>query len=66
MDKSLLRYIPKDMKKDVVNIYKSQTEYNEYTKRWNTLIAVEWSDGEINEYQNATYMFNKLKEFGRD
>lgn len=30
------------------------------------MIVVEWKDGAINEYQNASYMRAKLQEFGRN
>lgn len=60
-----MRYIPRSYKNEVEDIYKGEKVWNEITKRWNTMIVVEWKDGEINEYQNATYMFNVLKYFGR-
>lgn len=63
--KELMRYIPRSYKNEVEDIYKGEKVWNEITKRWNTMIVVEWKDGEINEYQNATYMFNVLKYFGR-
>ncbi len=62
----LLSYIPKEYKKEVANIYEAAKEWNEYTKRWNTPITVEWTDGTENTYQNASYMKNLLKEFGRN
>ena len=65
MDKELMRYIPKEYKAQVENIYKAEREWNEYTQRWNQTITVEWTDGETNTYQNAGYMKNLLKEFGR-
>ena len=61
----LMRYIPKEYKNEVADIYKGEKEWNEYTQRWNTLIVVEWKDGETSTYQNAGYMKNLLKEFGR-
>lgn len=64
--KELMRYIPKEYKNEVANIKKGEKVYNEYTNRWNITIIVEWKDGEINEYQNASYMKEKLEEFGRD
>lgn len=64
MDK-LMRYIPKAYKNQVANIYEAGKEWNEYTQRWNMMITVEWTDGEENTYQNATYMNQKLKEDGR-
>lgn len=63
--KELMRYIPRSYKNEVEDIYKGEKVWNEITKRWNTMIVVEWKDGEINEYQNATFMFNVLKYFGR-
>lgn len=50
-----MRYIPRFYKNEVENIYKGEKVWNEITKRWNTMIVVEWKDGEINEYQNATF-----------
>ena len=52
----LMRYIPKIYKDEVKNIYKGEKVWNEITKRWNTVIVVEWEDGETNEFQNASYM----------
>lgn len=63
--KELLKYIPKEYKAEVKSIRKGEKVFNEITKRWNTTIIVEWTDGSENEYQNATYMFNLLKDFGR-
>ena len=63
--KELLKYIPKQYKAEVENIRKGEKVWNEYTKRWNTTIIVEWKDGTENEYQNASYMRELLKDFGR-
>ena len=66
MDNKLMRYIPKEYKRDVVNIEKCRGNvWNENTRKWNTMINVEWSDGSENCYQNATYMWNLLRDFGR-
>ena len=65
MTKELMRYIPKEYKDQVSDIYEGEREWNEITKRWNTTIVVEWTDEEVNEYQNKSYMRMKLKEFGR-
>ena len=65
MNKYLLRYIPKVYKNEVKDIYYGEKVYNEYTKRWNKTIIVIWKDLEENEYQNATYMKNKLSDIGR-
>lgn len=63
---NLLRYIPKEYKKEVANIEKVQgMVFNEITRRYNTMICVTWKDGQENCYQNATYMYNLLKDFGR-
>lgn len=66
MANKLMRYIPKEYKNQVADIYEAGKEWNEYTNRWNVLITVEWTDGRENTYQNASYMQNLLKEFGRD
>lgn len=66
IDKSLMRYIPREYKKDVVSIQRGNKTWNNHTKRWNTSINVVWSDDTENEYTNATHMYWKLKEFGRD
>ena len=63
--KELLEYIPKQYKAEVENIRKGEKVWNEYTKRWNTTIIVEWKDGTEDEYQNASYMRELLKDFGR-
>lgn len=66
MNKDLMRYIPKEYKDEVEDIYEAGKEWNEYTNRWNVLVTVEWKDGETNTYQNKSYMKAKLTEFGRD
>ena len=65
MTKELMRYIPKEYKEQVSDIYEGEREWNEITQRWNTPIVVEWTDGEENIYQNKSYMKFKLKEIGR-
>lgn len=66
MTNKLMRYIPKEYRSQVVDIYKAEKEWNVHTQRWNTLITVEWIDGKKNTYQNASYIKNLLKDFGRD
>lgn len=66
MQKELMRYIPKIYKNEVEDIYKGEKVWNEHTNCWNSTIIVKWKDGEVNEYQNSTYMKGKLAEFGRD
>lgn len=63
---TLMKYIPKEYKSQVSRIYKDERVWNDATKRWNTMITVEWTDGNVNTYQNATYMKNVLKDFGRN
>ena len=63
---NLMRYIPKEYKNEVADIYEAGREWNEHTQRWNTLITVEWKDGIENTYQNASYMRAKLIEVGRE
>lgn len=66
MTNTLMRYIPKEYKSQVADIYEAGKEWNEYTQRWNTLITVQWTDGEENTFQNASYMRAKLTEVGRE
>lgn len=65
MENKLLRYIPKEYKNEVEDIRYGEVEWNEFTNRWNQLIVVTWKNGEEDTYQNATFMREKLKEFGR-
>jgi len=63
---NLMRYIPSEYKKEVKSICRSKDkEWNEITRCWSNTITVEWTDGEVSEYQNSTYMYYLLKEFGR-
>lgn len=62
---NLMRYIPKIYKAEVESIREGNKVWNEHTKRWNTTIIVVWKDGEEDEYQNASYMRELLKDFGR-
>lgn len=69
MDSKLLQYIPKFYKRFVSDIYLGERIWNEHTKRWNNVIVVEWcidDEYETSTYQNASYMYNTLKEFGND
>lgn len=59
----LMRYIPKEYKHLVQDIYESEREWNEYTNRWNTPVIVEWQNGESTIFQNKGFMRNALKEF---
>lgn len=66
MNNNLMRYIPKEYKQEVENIEKCRgMVYNENTGKWNTMICVTWKDGRKNSYQNATYMWHVLRDFGR-
>lgn len=63
-NKNLMRYIPKEYKSLVVDIYEEKERvWNELTNKWNTMVTVEWKNGEIDTYQNKSYMTNVLKEF---
>ena len=66
IDETLLKYIPKEYKKQVISIQKGDKVLNEYTHKWNVMIDVIWSNGEETNYQNASYMHSLLKEFGRN
>lgn len=62
MKESLMRYIPKEYKALVENIYEGEKEWNEVSKRWNVSIVVEWINGEISYFANKTFMKEVLKE----
>lgn len=64
-NKDLMRYIPKDFKKDVQDIRTGSKEWDEVTRHWGTTVIVTWSDGNQNEFANKTFMREHLKEFGR-
>lgn len=66
INKALLKYIPKEYKKQISSIQKGEKVWNDVTHRWNIMIDVVWTDGKEISYQNASYMYNKLKEFGRE
>lgn len=59
----LMRYIPKEFKPFVVNIYEGEKEFDEITRRWNTRLVVEWQNGEQSDFKNKTWAFTCLKEF---
>lgn len=63
MANELMRYIPREFKKLVVNIYDGERVYNEFTKKWNTMVVVEWENGTVSEFQNRAFMRECLKEF---
>ena len=65
--KELLKYIPKEFKDLVVDIYESDKEFNEFTGRWCTPLVVKWANGETSTFQNKSFAFSCLREFhGRD
>lgn len=67
MNKELLKYIPKEFKDLVTDIYEGRKELNEVTGRFCTPLIVEWENGETSVFQNKNFAFNCLKEFhGRD
>lgn len=66
MGKDLLKYIPKEYKNQVESIERGKKVWNEYTRKWNIIVNVTWKDGEVSNYQNASYMYSMLKEFGRN
>lgn len=64
MNKELLRYIPKEFKDLVVDIYLStEKEFDETTNKWSFPLYVEWQNGETSIFQNKTFAKNCLKEF---
>ena len=58
----LMRYIPKEFKPFVVNIYEGEREFDERTRRWNTRLVVEWQNGEQSNFKNKSWAFTCLKE----
>lgn len=62
MNKELMRYIPKEFKALVVDIYEGEEEYNEITRRMQIPITVEWQNGEVSYFANKTWMRVNLKE----
>jgi len=63
MNKQLMKYIPKEYKELVEDIYEGEKVWNEITNVWNTYLIVEWKNGEVTEFQNKSYARNVLKEF---
>lgn len=59
----LMKYIPKEYKLLVVDIYTGESEWNEVTKRWNTELVVEWENGKTSRFQTKSYARETLKEF---
>lgn len=62
MNKTLLRYIPKEFKPFVVDIYEGDKEFDEIKRRWNTRLVVEWQNGERSEFTNKSWALTCLKE----
>lgn len=62
---NLMRFIPKEYKGEVKSIRTGVKEFDEITRHWATTVVVTWADGSQNEYPNKTFMFKKLREFGR-
>lgn len=62
MNKELMRYIPKEFKALVVDIYEGKKEWNEITKKWSTEVIVDWINGETSRFQNKTWMQEVLKD----
>lgn len=63
LNKELMKYIPREYKSLVVDIYEGEDEYDERTNRMSTPIIVEWQNGEISRFQHKTWMRICLKEF---
>ena len=63
MNNELMKYIPKEYKPLVVDIYTGETDWNEVTKRWNTPLIIEWENGETSTFSNKSWAKTALKEF---
>lgn len=61
-----MRYIPKEYKAEVEDIYRGIKEWNDVTRRWCTTLIVEWGDGVFSVYASSSSAFKQLKEFGRE
>jgi hypothetical protein len=58
----LMRYIPKEFKPFVVDIYEGNEEFNEVTGRSARELVVEWQNGERSVFANKTWAFKCLRE----
>lgn len=63
MDNKLMRYIPKEYKNLVVNIHEGERYWNEVNRHWDTILEVEWKNGESSSFANKTFAWNVLREF---
>jgi len=64
MTKALMKYIPKEYKSLVTDIYAgTDKEYDDTTNTWSYPLYVEWENGERSIFQNKSFAYNCLKEF---
>lgn len=63
MKQDLMRYIPKNFKALVADIYEGEKEWNEVTNRWNVPVVIEWQNGETSIFANKTFIRGCLNEF---
>lgn len=64
MTKELMRYIPKEYKALVVDIWQGEEkEYDETTGKYSYPLYVEWENEEVSVFQNKSFAKNVLKEF---
>ncbi len=60
--KELMKYIPKDYKPYVVNIFEGKKDFNPITGRIATLLCVEWENGVVSEFANKNWARTCIKE----
>lgn len=62
MKNELMRYIPREYKALVDDIYEGEKEWNDVTNKWNVTVIVEWQNGEVSSFQNKSFMKFSLNE----
>lgn len=63
MNKKLMKYIPKEYKKLVNNIYEGKQYFDEDDHKWRKDMIVEWENGTKSYFQKRTIAADILKEF---
>lgn len=63
LDSRLMKYIPREYKKLVVDIYEGEKEWDEIRHLWLVPVTVEWENFTITKFANKEHMRACLKEF---
>lgn len=61
VDPKLLRYIPKDYKQDVVELFREEEEWSEETQKWVRPVTVKLRNGAILSFRSAKHMLFALQ-----